>query len=274
MNTPLPAWSSQFAPQGIQAIQRTHPIDTISWEGVCEGSTGRGVKVAVIDSGIDGTHPHLHGTVQGYVAVYEKNGSIICDRGPHEDSCGHGTACAGIIRTIAPDCELYSVKVLGKGLVGKGPAFLAGLQWAIEHGMHVCNMSLGTTKKDFFAALHELVDLAYFQNISLIAAANNLPVPSYPSMFAEVISVAAHAENDQDRFYYNPTPPVEFGALGVNVKVPWLKGQSITATGNSFAAPHVTGFVAKILEKFPGSTPFQVKTVLRSLAANPDAQGR
>lgn len=152
--------------------------------------------------------------------------------------------------------------------MGRGPLFASGLRWAIENGMNVCNLSLGTTKKEFFSLFHELADLAYFRNVVLVTAANNMPVPSFPSMYASVISVASHKEPDAYHFYYNPQPPVEFGALGIDVHVPWRNGQWITATGNSFAAPHIAGIVTKILGKHPELTPFQVKTILRALSAN------
>jgi subtilisin family serine protease len=80
--------------------------------------------------------------------------------------------------------------------------------------------------------------------------------------------VAAHDVSDPYCFFYNPRPPVEFGAPGMNVRVPWLNGQWIAATGNSYAAPHISGLVARILSKHAGLTLFQVKTVLRALAAN------
>jgi subtilisin family serine protease len=134
--------------------------------------------------------------------------------------------------------------------------------------MHVCNLSLGTNKPEFFDALHELADEAYFRNVVLVTAANNLPAPSFPSVYASVISVAAHGVQDPHLFYYNPNPPVEFGALGMGVRVAWHDKTSITATGNSFAAPHITGVVARILSKHPELTTFQVKMVLRALAAN------
>ncbi|HZB07825.1 MAG TPA: S8 family serine peptidase [Rubrobacter sp.] len=184
------------------------------------------------------------------------------------DSYGHGTACAGIIRSIASGCELYSVKVLGSRLTGRGTTFAAGLQWAIENGMDVANISMGTTKKNFFGALHNLADRAYFQNTVLITAANNMPVPSFPSLYASVISVASHEGQDPYTFYYNPEPPVEFGAPGIDVRVAWAEGGWITATGNSFAAPHVTGIVARILGKHPNLTLFQMKTILRALSTN------
>ncbi|HET8840848.1 MAG TPA: S8 family serine peptidase, partial [Ktedonobacteraceae bacterium] len=239
------------------------------WSEACGDGTGRGVKVAIIDSGVDATHPALAGPVNGYVTV-EMDGeeAHYNMEDIHEDSCGHGTACAGIIRSLAPECEMYSIKVLGKGLVGRGSTFIAGLRWAIENDMDICNLSLGTTKKDFFAALHEIADRAYFRNVLLVTAANNLPIPSFPSMYASVISVAAHNEQDAQRIYYNPKPPVDFGALGIDVQVPWLGQKWITATGNSFAAPHITGIATKILGAHRGLTPFHVKTILRALCAN------
>jgi subtilisin len=268
MGTQRPAWSWQFTSDARVALPRIDPIDAITWSEACGDGTGKGVKVAIIDSGIDATHPGVKGSVQGYVAIEEKADGFVYVTEPHTDISGHGTACASVIRALAPECELYSVKVLGKWSMGRGAVFLAGLRWAIEHGVHVCNLSLGTTKKDFFSTLHELADVAYFRRIPLITAANNMPIPSFPSMYASVISVAAHDGKDPHCFYYNPEPPVEFGAPGIDVKVAWLNQQWITATGNSFAAPHITGIVAKILAHHPDLTPFQVKTILRALSSN------
>ena len=89
--------------------------------------------------------------------------------------------------------------------------------------MDVCNVSMGTTKKNFFAALHELADKAYFQNTVLVTAANNMPEPSFPSLYSSVVSVASHEGQDPYLFYYNPAPPVEFGAPGIDVRVAWAK---------------------------------------------------
>ena len=262
-----PAYSAAFAPDAVRALDPILPLDGVTRDWAWGASTGQGVKVAVIDSGIDADHPAVGG-VQGYVAIREGPDGLVYDTEPHADVYGHGNACAGIIRALAPDCELYSVRVLGAGLTGRGVVFAAGLRWAIEQGMHVCNLSLGTTKKDFFGVFHELADQAYFRNVALVTAANNMPTPSFPSVYASVIAVASHAEPDPERFYYNPQPPVEFGAPGIDVRVAWLNGGWITATGNSFAAPHVTGLVARVLAKHPGLTPFQLKVVLWGLSAN------
>ncbi|QBD77486.1 serine protease [Ktedonosporobacter rubrisoli] len=263
------AWSSQFQSGVLPSIDLALSIDCISWDEACGGSTGKAVKVAVIDSGIDATHPAI-GNVDGYVAVESGPTGLVYTTQPHTDVYGHGTACAGIIRAIAPECELYSVRVLGPALITTGDIFIAGLRWAIENGMHICNLSLGSTKKQYYAALHELADIAFFRRIMLVVAANNLPTPSFPSVYASVFSVAAHQDKEYDRYhyYYNPEPPIEFGAPGVDVRVPWLNHKWITITGNSFAAPHITGIVARIMGKHPYLTPFQLKVILRSLAAN------
>jgi subtilisin family serine protease len=265
---PKPAWSQEFVPEALRYPEPVPVLDQLTPEWAWGGSTGKGVRVGIVDSGIDAEHSALGGMVRGWVTVIEKDGQISYDETPHSDSFGHGTACAGIIHNLAPEAELHSIKVLGATLSGTGGMFVAGLRWAIEHDMDVVNLSLGTTKRDFYAVLHELSDMAYFRGTVLVTAANNFPQPSFPSMYASVISVACHDEKDPYRFYYNPTPPVDFGAYGIDVQVPWLGGGTISTTGNSFAAPQITGIVAQIRAKHPGLTPFQVKTILRATAWN------
>jgi len=171
-------------------------------------------------------------------------------------------------RGLVPEAELYSVRVLGLNLRGGGAALIAGLRWALDHGMHVINLSLSTRKPEHVLPLHELADKAYFQRAVMIAAANNLPVSSYPWLFSSVISVASHTEKDPHTFYYNPNPPVEFTAPGVDVETAWSNGGTAVNTGNSFAAPHIAGMAALILAKHPQLTPFQLKTVLYYTAKN------
>lgn len=269
-----PAWSAQFDAGELGATQAL-PVDgPITREWALDGATGAGVKVAVVDSGIDASHPAV-GAVQGGVVVgLNERGEVQAVEGEHGDLFGHGTACAGIIRKIAPGCDLYSVRVLGSRLSGKGQVFAAGLRWAIENGMHVVNLSLGTGKRDHFAELHDLADEAYFRQTMLVSAVNNVPVPSYPSQYSSVFSVAAHDRTDPFHFDYNPTPPVEFGAPGIDIEVPWMRASTIRATGNSFAAAHISGMVALVLSRHPGLTPFHVKTVLHALADNAAPAGR
>jgi subtilisin family serine protease len=173
-----------------------------------------------------------------------------------------------VIRSLAPECELVSVRVLGAGYTGSGPVLLEGLRWAVEEGFDVVNMSLSTTKRQFAEMLHELADKAYFARTTLVASAHNMPVESYPWRFSSVISVGSHDRPDPLAYYYNPDPPVEFFARGVDVELAWLGGGTIVATGNSFATPHISGICALIRSKHPELTAFQLKSVLHLTATN------
>jgi subtilisin len=269
----LPAWSEPFSdPRG--ALRRGLRLRSITRDWAWGGATGAGVRVAIIDSGLETDHPRLLGRVTQSVAVEIVDGEprVVPDQAG--DLFGHGTACAGIILGLAPGVELVSIRVLGADLRGKGSAFAAGLEWAIEEGIGVVNLSLSSKSEALYPIFHELADAAYFRNIALVSAANNVPAPSYPSLFSSVFSIAAHPEPDPWRLYYNPSPPVEFGAWGVDVPIAWKDGGSTVATGNSFAAPHVAGMVALILSKHPGLTPFEVKAILASVADNPGRRRR
>ena len=103
----------------------------------------------------------------------------------------------------------------------------------------------------------------------LVCAANNVPGPSYPSLFASVVSVAAHDVADPGTWFYNPSPPVEFGAYGVDVDVAWRGGGRIRATGNSFAAPHLAGQAARLRSRYPTASPFEIKALLAATATVP-----
>jgi subtilisin len=265
-----PAWSWQFESGTLASIRALGMPSPPTREWAWEGATGAGIRVAIIDSGIDADHPAI-GRVAGGVAIeYDPDADdlVRMTEGPHADLFGHGTACAGIIRKVAPDADLYSIRVLGEKLSGKGFVFVAGLKWAIANGMQVVNMSLSTNKRDYFEVFHEIADDAYFHHIMLVCAVNNVPKPSYPSQYSSVFSVAANDCKDPFEFHYNPRPPVEFGAPGIDIDVAWADKTTITATGNSFAAPHIAGLIARILSKHPGLTPFQMKTLLHSLANN------
>lgn len=267
-----PAWSQQFTPETIQVLLAQGPFAKITPEWAWGGSTGKGIRVAVVDSGVEYDHPELEKSVRGGVIVeYDskaKNNFRIKPDDQPADVSGHGTACAGIIHSIAPEAEIYSVRVLGRNMGGRAIQFAAGLDWAIENDMQVVNLSLSTSLEEFFGLFHDLADQAYFKNMNLICAVNNIPEPSYPSLFSSVISVAAHEGKDPFTYYYNTKPPVEFGAPGIDIEVAWNKGQYMTCTGNSFAAPHIAGITALIRAKHPELTPFQLKTVLLACAAN------
>ena len=263
----LPAWSEPFS--NVSGLARRMRLRGISREWAWGGSTGAGVRVGILDSGLETDHPRLAGRVVQSVAVELVDGEPQVVPDESGDLYGHGTACGGIILGMAPDVELVSIRVLGADLRGKGTAFAAGLEWAIDQGINVLNLSLSSKSEALFPVFHDLVDRAYFRRIVIVSAANNVPAASFPSLFSSVFSVAAHGEPDPWRLYYNPSPPVEFGAWGVDVPIAWKDGGSTVATGNSFAAPHVAGMVAVILAKHPGLVPFEVKAILAAVADNP-----
>ncbi len=234
-----------------------------SWERC----TGRGVRVAIVDSGIDTEHPDLKGKVRESVEAVTEDGKIVFKPSTTGDQAGHGTACAGIISSVAPDAELYSVKVLGPNASGSGEMFLVGLDYAIKQKFQVINLSLGTTKRDFFGPLHDLLDRAYHAGCIVVAAANNLPYPSYPSIFSSsVVSVIKRAGGDPFNFGYRYGKVIELVAPGVEVKTTWPGGGYRQLTGNSFACPYVVGIISLLMEAYPNLTPFQVKTILYAVA--------
>ncbi|WP_328914129.1 MULTISPECIES: S8 family peptidase [unclassified Streptomyces] len=231
------------------------------------GSTGRGVRVCVVDSGVEAEHPMI-GPVDGSWVVAPVNGSIRVTETAPVDVCGHGSACAGIIRSLAPECEIHSVRVLGESFGGTGDVFVAGLRWAVEQGFDVINLSLSTSRPKFTAPLREVADDAFFRRSVIVASAHNMRVESFPWRFSSVISVGSHDVDDPDLVLYNPSPPVEFFAQGQNVEVAWLGGARTRNTGNSFATPRISGLCALILAKHPRVTAFQLKNILYLTAAN------
>lgn len=265
----LPAWSEPFA-RPRRTLRRSLRLRGISREWAWGGATGAGVRVGIIDSGLENDHPRLSGrVVENWAVELDDDGEPQVMPDEARDLFGHGTACGGIIVGMAPGVELVSIRVLGADLRGKGTAFAAGLEWAVTQGIQVLNLSLSSKSEALYPVFHDLADRAYFRRVALVSAANNVPAPSYPSLFSSVFSVAAHPEPDPWRIYYNPDPPVEFGAWGVDVPVAWQQGGKMVATGNSFAAPHIAGLVALILSKHPGLSPFEVKAILASIADNP-----
>ena len=234
-----PAWSLPAgAAEGI-AVPVEWPGE-VTREWAWGGSTGKGVTVCILDSGVDEAHPLVNGIQRSVVASVGPNDEVLVEDDTEGDLCGHGTACAGI----------------------------AGLRWAVEQSFDVINMRPTTTKKQFAGILHELTDKAYFQRTVLVASAHNMPVESYPWRFSSVISVGSHEEADPLAFYYNPDPPVEFFARGVDVEVAWTGNARIRCTGNSFATPHMSGLCALVLGKHPELTPFQLKSVLYLTSSN------
>jgi subtilisin family serine protease len=247
------------------------------------GATGRGVCVAILDTGVDVTHPDLQGAIlrsvevlgQPQLRVQEVPATGLSAR--QLDPVGHGTACAGIIHELAPQAQLISVRVIGAGAAGTGEQFVRGLQWVLsqcEPKPQVVNLSLGTMEERFAAPLRRLVDQAYANDIMLVAAANNMGVTSYPAQFASLIAVDNQGFPDPLMFQYVRGKPIEVVARGIYVRAPTTGGGHQLWTGTSFACPHISALVARLLSLNPRLTAFQVKTLLHVLRANRTSEAK
>lgn len=263
-----PAWARDTSAVRLDGVPS---LGELSPEWAWGGSTGRGVRVALIDSGVEHDHPLLGEAVaseRGAMVVLDRSGQPALVSGAHGDAYGHGTACASVVHAIAPEATIVSVRVLGERNSGRAAQFLGGLAWAIEQGFEVINLSLGTTNREWAQPFHELCDAAYFAGSLVVTAANNIFRESFPSMYASVVSVACNNASDRFRFQYNPDCPPEFLAPGIDLQLAWRGGGTMTVTGNSFAAPHLAGIAALIRAKHPQLRPIHLKTVLWATATN------
>lgn len=238
-------------------------------EAALAEGTGKGVQVALLDTGIEVNHPALEGSVKGCWEVKRTPEGMRCIEAEGIDPVGHGTACAGIIHRLAPEAEIFSIRVIGGNAQGTGEQFVYGLHWAVEQGFKVINLSLGTLQQRYQVPLLELVDRAYYSGICVVAAAHNRRQTSFPSQFASLIAVDNRSfDADPLRFNYLLHSTVETEAHGVYVHAPSSGGQYKLWTGTSFACPHISAIVARLISVMPEITPFDVKTLLRSLRAN------
>jgi subtilisin family serine protease len=158
---------------------------------------------------------------------------------------------------------------------GTGEQFVRGLQWvltACAPKVQVVNLSLGTMEERFATPLRRLVDQAYASDVVLVAAANNMGATSYPAQFASLISVDNQGFPDPLLFHYQRGRPVELVARGIYVRAPKSGGGHHLWTGTSFACPHISAVVARLLSLNPRLTAFQIKTLLHVLRANRTAE--
>jgi len=261
-------------------------VDRIDANLAWASSTGDGVKVAVLDTGIDNSHPDLDGNVKGGVSVV----GPITSTNPKDwkDKNGHGTHVAGIIAAenneigvvgVAPKASLYAVKVLNNAGVGSWADVIDGIEWSIQNGMQVISMSLGGSS--YSQALEEACNAAYAAGLVLVAAAGNSGDGNpdtnevlYPAAFGSVIAVAATDQGDAAPYWSSSGPNVELAAPGVSVKSTWIDGTYETLSGTSMATPHVSGTVALVWAKNSTLTNEGVRALLQTTADNLGSPGR
>ncbi|NJD01610.1 MAG: peptidase S8 [Ruminiclostridium sp.] len=226
-------------------------IDRIDAERVTiDDGAGTNIKVGVIDTGIDLTHPELASVVKGGVNTIDNPESTN-----YADNNGHGTHVAGIIAAldnevgvvgVSSRIDLYSIKVLDSSGSGYLIDVIEGLQWAANNGMQVVNMSLGT--KTYIKSFEDAVNAAYNNDIVLVAAAGNESGPvSYPAAFSNVMAVSATDINNKIAKFSNRGPEIDVAAPGVSILSTYIGSTYATFSGTSMASPHVAGVAALVL---------------------------
>jgi subtilisin len=268
----LPAWSEPFHDRRPAGVPLPRLRRHIQREWAYGDRRASGVRVAVIDSGIEADHPAVRGVHQAIVVERDDDlpDGVRFVEGPHDDLYGHGTACAAIIRELAPEVELISLRVLSSNLTGSAWNFANAVEWCLDHDVQVMNLSLSTSNEKYAETFYDLLDRADRQRVLIVSAMNNERKRSIPSEFSGVFSVACAPGTDRETFWWSANAPAEWGAPGIDVPIAWTGGTSITASGNSFAAPVITGHLARIVGANPSITAAQARTVLAALAANPD----
>ncbi|MBI2626123.1 MAG: S8 family peptidase [Candidatus Nealsonbacteria bacterium] len=262
-------------------------VDRIDADLAWASSRGFGVNVAIIDTGIDKDHADLVGNLKGGVNFVSKSPAKPADPNKWDDDNGHGTHVAGIVAAVdneigvigtAPEAYLWAVKVLDRNGSGYISDVIDGINWAVNNGMRVVNMSLGTASD--IQALHDAVDAAYNAGLVLVAAAGNSGDGNgttneviYPAKYSSVIAVAATASDDSTPYWSSEGEEVELAAPGVDIRSTWNDGLYNTISGTSMATPHVAGTVALML-KDSVLSPAEVRAALQAAADDLGAPGR
>jgi len=218
------------------------------------------VRIGIIDSGINSWHSHV-GRVEGGIAFHLESGAKVTSSSDLKDELGHGTAIAGIIREKAPSASLYAVKIFHKSLSAPLSLLKTALEWAINEKMNIIHLSLGLKGSENEGALKDLCEKAFQQNIVIVAAARDCDDLIWPAAFETVIGVYWLREAEVDSLVHHPEKKIEFGAYGWPRPLPGYP-PNFNFSGSSFAAAHVTGRVAQVLEKNPSAGVLTVKEMI------------
>lgn len=223
-------------------------VDRVRAPASWDYTEGAGVRVAVIDTGIDSSHPDLQGKVDGGYDAFTDTESPE----NYRDGNGHGTHVAGTIAAkkdgrgvvgVAPRARLYSVRVLDADGSGSLSGVIKGIVWCANNGIQVANMSLGAaTGSD---TMQRALRYAKARGVIVVAAAGNSGgAVGFPAAYPETIAVAASDWNDHVAVFSSRGPEVDFIAPGVAVVSSAMGGDFANFSGTSMATPHVTGLAA------------------------------
>lgn len=240
---------------------KTQPPQTLPWgvdqvdaEIAWATNNGNAVKVGIVDTGIDLSHPDLQANIKGGVNTINPN------KNAHDDN-GHGTHVAGTAAAlnnaigvvgVGPEIHLYAIKVLNRQGSGFLSDVIEGLEWAIANNMQVVNLSLGTSSD--LPSFHDAVIAVHNAGIVQVAAAGNSSgAVSFPAAYPEVISVSATDQTNTLTSWSSRGPEIDLAAPGLDILSAYKDGTYATLSGTSMAAPHVAGGVALVLKTLVGT---------------------
>jgi type VII secretion-associated serine protease mycosin len=257
-------------------------LDQFQAERLWPTSTGAGVDVAVVDTGVTGTHPDFTGRICSGVSYLGSTGVAQAGQGT-DDGNGHGTHVAGIaaagtgdgvgIAGVAPAARIIPVRVLDAQGRGSSSDVARGITWAVDHGAEVVNLSLGGPHS---IAVATAVDYAETHGVLVVAAAGNdgpTGAANYPAALDDTLAVASQDEGGDVSWFSTRGAYVDITAPGSGIVSTYKDGRWAYMSGTSMAAPHVTGAAALLLAAEPGLTPAQVRARIVGTAADRGAVG-
>jgi subtilisin family serine protease len=246
----------------------TRWIDLNKAKRALAAGTGEGIRVAVLDSGVESAHPKLRIKLVDDLAVVAEGHKLRVVKGGKKDTFGHGTAVSGVIHELAPNARIGSIRVLGHDNTSRTAIIRRAAQEALDRGYQIINCSFGCGVESQVLQYKSWVDEAYLKGVHVVAACDNIDFSKteWPAYFPSVIAVNMAETDDGDIFYYQRATLVEFAARGVDVTVSWLGGGEKVVTGSSFAAPRLAGMLARLLSIYPYIPPLEAKSILHKLA--------
>ncbi|BBI31073.1 hypothetical protein KCTCHS21_04720 [Cohnella abietis] len=258
-------------PKGSVVTEKGIPwgVKHIQAPQVWNRTTGHRVKVGVIDTGVDFTHPDLRHSL-------ERGINLLHRMALPQDDNGHGTHISGTIAAanelqgmigVAPRALIHPIKAFDHNGTAFVSDIILGIEWCVHNQMDVVNMSFGMKTKS--RSLLNAVNNAYRSGILIVASSGNdgsIGTIDYPAHYTKTIAVGATNQQSRIASFTNRSSLIDIYAPGDRIVSAWLRGKHREMSGTSMATSHVTGAIALLLSLKPGLTPGQIKSIIKRSA--------